>query len=158
MVGETEPASHTEFRTLPAAREITAISAAFNALPGMRNKHLPRSEHHFATLQPLIEDQLFLGRSYEDLFDQFEIMLALVHGDLNDKTFTPFWGPPGRFAYKERSIIWDDKPFTAFIDMVKTQGSSWPGFNAGFFNKSLERFDEVAQAYAKLIAGMVQFF
>jgi hypothetical protein len=139
---------------IPMVSEITSIFNSFKALPGMQNKYVPRSEHQLAVLQPIIEDQLFLGRRYEELFDQFEIMLALVHGDVKGGGFSPFWGPPGRFAYKERSIISGEKPFTAFVNAVKAQGQAWPGFGAGFFRGSISRFDEVAQGYAKLIASI----
>jgi hypothetical protein len=135
---------------LPVVAAITENYSGFKALPGMDRKYVPRSEHQLVALQPIVEDQLFLGRSYQDLFDQFEIMLALVYADLKPGAFSPYWGPPGRFAYEERSLI-GRKPFTAFVESVRAQGQAWPGFAAGFFNGSLTRFEEVAQGYATLI-------
>jgi hypothetical protein len=122
-----------------------------------RVNSFPRSEHQLAALQPIIEDQLFLGRSYEELFDQFEIMLALVHGDVQGGTVSSLWGPPGRFAYKERSRFSSEKPFTVFVNSVKAQGQAWPGFSVGFFGGSISRFEEVTQGYAKLIASINEF-
>jgi hypothetical protein len=142
---------------VPIVSEVTSIFSAFKALPEMKDKYVPRSEHQIQALQPVIEDQLFLGRTYEEFFDQFEIMLALVHGDVNGGTISPFWGPPGRFAYKERSPISGQKPFTAFVSSVKDQGQAWPGFNAGFFGGSISRFNEVAAGYMKLIASLQWF-
>ncbi|UNC15905.1 caspase family protein [Acidiphilium multivorum] len=136
---------------LPIINEITSIFNGFKALPGLEQKYVPRSEHQLRTLQPIVEDQLFLGLRYEDLFDQFEIMLALVCADLAPPGHTAYWGPPGRFAYLERSLISGIKPFSTFVETVRTQGQSWPGFAAGFFNGSLTRFEEVAQGYAELI-------
>jgi hypothetical protein len=136
---------------IPAVVQITSIFNEFKSLPGMAQKYVPRSEHQLAALQPIIEDQLFLGLRYEDLFDQFEIMLALVYADLSPGGFTQYWGPPGRFAYEERSILGRGKPFSAFVEAVHAQGQTWPGFAAGFFNGSLARFDELAQGYAALI-------
>jgi hypothetical protein len=136
---------------IPVVAEVTNIFNAFKALPGMAQKYVPRSEHHLVALQPIVEDQLFLGRGYQDLFDQFEIMLALVHADLGPDGLTRYWGPPGRFAYEERSILGRGKPFTAFFESVRAQGQAWPGFSVGFFNGSLARFEEVAQGYAALI-------
>ncbi|MDE2341842.1 MAG: hypothetical protein KGL63_00375 [Betaproteobacteria bacterium] len=78
-------------------------------------------------------------------------MLALVCADLAPPGHTAYWGPPGRFAYLERSLISGIKPFSTFVETVRTQGQSWPGFAAGFFNGSLTRFEEVAQGYAELI-------
>jgi hypothetical protein len=142
---------------VPIVSEVMSIFNAFKALPEMRNKYVPRSEHQIQALQPVIEDQLFLGQTYEELFDQFEVMLALVHGDVNGGTISPFWGPPGRFAYKERSPISGQKPFTAFVSSVKDQGQAWPGFKAGFFGGSISRFNEVAEGYFKLIASLQWF-
>jgi hypothetical protein len=114
----------------------------------MERKYFPRSEHQLIALQPIIEDQLFLGRKYEDLFDQFEILLALVFADLKPSQHGHHWGPPGRFAYKERAIG-GEKPFTAFVEMVRAGG--WRGFAAGFFNGSVARFDAVTNDYAALL-------
>ncbi len=136
---------------VPIAREVTEIFDNFKTLPGYERKYVPRSEHLLVTLQPIIEDLLFLGRGYEELFDQFEIMLALVYADQKPGFTSRFWGPPGRFAYKERSFLGEGKPFTGFVNAVLKQGQNWPGFSAGFFNGSLDRFKEVAQGYAELI-------
>ncbi len=136
---------------VPVVREITAIFKEFKVLPGMAERYVPRSEHQLTALQPLVEDQLFLGGRYEEMYDQFEIMLALVHADVRGGGFTKFWGPPGRFAYEERSVLGGGKPFTAFVTAVRAQGQAWPGFAAGFFNGSLERFEEVVQGYEELM-------
>jgi uncharacterized caspase-like protein len=143
---------------IPVVAEITKVFDQFRALPGQAKKYVPRSEHQLVVLQPIVEDQLFLGRSYQDLFDQFEIMLALVYADLSPGSVLPFWGPPGRFAYEERSIFVDSKPFTTFVASVREHGQAWPGFSAGFFNGSLGRFEEVAQGYAALIAKIGAVF
>ena len=136
---------------VPIVSAVTDIFNNFKLMPGLEKKFVPRSEHMLTALQPIIEDQLFLGRSYEDLFDQFEIMLALVFADVG-ASFSPFWGPPGRFAYSELSILGGSKPYTAFVENVRRQGQSWPGLAAGFFNGSLERFNEVAEGFATLLA------
>ena len=143
---------------LPIVGEVTSIFNNFKSMPGAGDKYVPRNEHQLAALQPVIEDQLFLGRGYEELFDQFEIMLALVHADISPGLVSPYWGPPGRFAYKERSYINDEKPFTAFVNSVRALGQAWPGFAVGFFNGSLERFEEVAKGYADLIARIGPVF
>ena len=122
---------------LPVVAEVTEIFRAFRALPGMAQKYVPRSEHQLVALQPVVEDQLFLGRGYQDLFDQFEIMLALVHADLKPGVNTPYCGPPGRFAYEERNVLGGGKPFTAFVKSVRARGQAWPGFAAGFFSGSV---------------------
>ncbi len=138
---------------IPVVSEITSIFEAFKLLPSMSNKYMPRSEHQLEALQPSIEDQLFLGQRYEELFNQFEIMLALVHGDVKGGITSPFWGPPGRFVYKERSMLSVERPFSSFVAAVKAQGDAWPGFSAGLFGSSIARFGEVSQSYANLITS-----
>jgi len=123
----------------------------FNALPGAERQYTPRSEHMFAALQPVIEDQLFVGRRYEEYFDRFEIILALSYGNMHTGLTSPFWGPPGRFAWKERNDISRQKPFSTFVEQAKAQGQKWPALKAGFFNGSAARFAEVADGYAQLI-------
>lgn len=54
---------------LPTIDSLTEIVDTFRMLPDMERKYVPRSEHIFKRLQPVLEDQLFLGRSYESLFD-----------------------------------------------------------------------------------------
>ena len=88
---------------VPVIDELTEIVDSFKMLPDMEQKYVARSEHIFRRLQPVLEDQLFLGRSYEALFDEFEILMALTYADLCDEDpEAHVWGPPGRFAWKER--------------------------------------------------------
>ena len=76
----------------------------FKRLPGYGRNYVPRSEYLFRTVQPAIENLLFLGRSYEELFDRFEIFYALTYVDLEDRKGHHLWGPPGRFGWKARSL------------------------------------------------------
>jgi Caspase domain len=135
---------------LPVILELTDIVEDFKRLPDMERKYVPRSEHLYKKLQPVLEDQLFLGRRYEVLFDQFEILLALTFADLrDDDPAQGVWGPPGRFAWKERR---HPGVFTDFVNQAKSQGDDWGALTAGFFRRSSERFAAVADAYKQLIA------
>ena len=135
---------------LPVILELTDIVEDFKRLPDMERKYVPRSEHLYKKLQPVLEDQLFLGRRYEVLFDQFEILLALTFADLrDDDPAQGVWGPPGRFAWKERR---HRGVFTDFVNQAKSQGDDWGALKAGFFRRSSERFAAVADAYKQLIA------
>jgi Caspase domain len=137
---------------LPTIEELTEIVETFKILPDMERKYVPRSEHIYKKLQPLLEDQLFLGRSYDALFDQFEILLALSFGDLrNDDVTAHVWGPPGRFAWKERGRL-EDAAYSRFVSEAKAEGQEWGPLAAGFFRKSAKRFADVADAYGQLLA------
>lgn len=118
---------------LPVVEAMTALVNNFKLLPGAERLYAPRSEHMLTVLQPVVEDRLYLGRRYEELYDRFEIMTALSFGNIYTG-ITAFWGPPGRFAWKGSSPFSDQKPFTAFVADAKNQGDNWPALKAGFFN------------------------
>ena len=95
-----KPHDHSELQslTVAAVKALREINDAFKQLPGHARHHMPRSEHLRTRQQPLLDDLLFLGRTYDRHFDRFEIFLALTYADSTDGA----WGPPGRFAWKPR--------------------------------------------------------
>lgn len=138
---------------VPPVDALTDIVDSFKLIPDMERKYVPRSEHIFKKLQPVVEDQLLLGRSYETLFDQFEIMLALVYGDVRSKDPQQnMWGPPGRFAWKERGRGGGGAPFRKFVTEAKAKGQNWEALKEGFFRNSAERFAQDADGYAALLS------
>ena len=74
-----KPHDSSELQPLTVAviEELTKIVDVFKRLPGHDRHYVPRSEHLRARQQPLLEDLLFLGRTYDRHFDRFEIFLAL---------------------------------------------------------------------------------
>jgi hypothetical protein len=127
----------------------------FKMLPGHDRQHTPRSEYLFKTLQPELEDLLFLGNSYEDLFDRFEILYALTYADLQDRQSRHFWGPPGRFAWKGRHGD-SPSPYETLTEEARQQGVLWPPLQAGMFSGSSERFAAIATAYREQILNAVR--
>lgn len=135
---------------LPTVGRMADISVGnmFKQLPGHERHYVPRSEYLFGSVQPQVEDLLFLGTSYEGLFDRFEILFALVHADLVEEQGHRLWGPPGRFAWKHTHGA---GPFRELVAEAATQGSEWAPLRAGFFRGSQERFDQVANGYRELL-------
>jgi hypothetical protein len=132
--------------------ELNDVIDLFKILPDMERKYVPRSEHMYKKVQPILEDQLFLGRSYDRIFDDFEIMLALSFADLRDEEVTQHvWGPPGRYLWKERGRLGSNPVFTEFVERTKQQGAAWPPLKEGFFRGSAARFAAVADAFASLL-------
>jgi hypothetical protein len=97
-------------------------------------------------LQPPLEDLLFLGRSYESLFDRFEILLALCYADAENRP----WGPPGRFGWKH-SRGHGGNPYDALLVEAREQRDEWPPVKAGLFKRSSARFLEIANAYKETL-------
>ncbi len=122
--------------------QIADLHDAFKLLPGHERHYVPRSEYLFKLLQPPLEDALFLGRSYESLFDNFEILLGLVYMDLTDRE----WGPIGRFGWKhERGH--SESPFDQLVEAAKKEGENWPLLRAGLFQGSADRFLKDAETF-----------
>lgn len=129
----------------------------FKTLPGYERLYVPKSEYLFKALQPVLDDLLFLGNSYEPMFDRFEAFLALAYADLDSGERDRVWGPPGRFAYKHRDRDHDSGAYYELVNEAKTQGENWPPLKAGFFKGSYERFQEISAEYEKLI-GRLNWF
>jgi hypothetical protein len=134
-----------------ASYRATDLNEYFKLLPGHERHFVPRSEYLFKALQPTLEDLLMLGRKYEPLFDQFEVLLALEHADLTDGD----WGPPGRFAWKHREG--DLSPLTQVIQEAENHGSGWAPFRAGLFRGSPERLKHDADLLKSLLQKLSWF-
>jgi hypothetical protein len=93
-----------------------------------------------------LEDILFLGRSYEPLFDRFEILFALECSNKEVAKGNVAWVPPGRFAWKYRRDRLGN-PFDQLVDEANEQGDNWTPVRAGLFNGSHAQFEKVAAAY-----------
>lgn len=153
--------SSTHEVILPTVEEILKVmrSDLFKTLPGHERHYVPRSEYIFKVLQPPLEDLLFLGRSYELLFDKFEVLFALVYADLTyeqGNTLSRVWGPPGRFGWKYHSR-YPDNPFSKIVTEAAQQKEDWGPVRAGLFQGSYNRFKMIAEKYEELIKRLQWF-
>ena len=128
----------------------------FKRLPGYEKYYTPRSEYLFKSLQPEIEDLLFLGSAYEDLFDRFEILYALTYADFKERRSQYVWGPVGRFGWKGRHGV-GRNPYNALLEEARQQGSSWPPLASGLLSGSVDRFNEIAKAYGEILSRLPWF-
>lgn len=131
-----------------------ARTEAFKQLPGHERQYVPRSEYMFKLLQPMLDDVLFLGRDYERVFDQFEILLALVHADLEQQESpgNHIWGPVGRFGWKYKNE--DNNPLKEVIADAKRYKESWGPLTVGLFGGDYIRFEKISSEYEREIAGL----
>jgi len=129
-------------------------TAAFKQLPGHERHYVPRSEYMFKLLQPTLDDLLFLGRDYEQAFDRFEVLFALVNADLLKHAQTSrIWGPIGRFGWKYHNDQ-EANPLKSLISEAAEQERSWGPLKAGLFGGDYSRFEQVATAYQELISRL----
>lgn len=117
----------------------------FQRLPEYARHYAARSEFLYHKVKPLLEKLFFVGPEYEDLFDQFEILLALTHADLSEQKGQGIWGPYGRFAWKYRNR--STNPYTILKADAEQQKSAWAPLKAGFFGGSYDRFEKLASTY-----------
>lgn len=125
----------------------------FQAMLGEHtNFYAPRSEYMFKMIQPILDDILFLGKSYEHLFDKAEVFIALIFADL----MSDGWGPPGRFAWKY-CRGYSTNYFTEILNEAGLKKDEWPPLKAGLFSGSYERFQKVATSYEQLLKKLNWF-
>jgi hypothetical protein len=110
------------------------------------------SEYLFKILQPKLDDILFVGKSYERSFDEFEILFALVVADLKRQRDGHVWGPIGRFGWKQQRR--DNAPLQRIISEAHAMGENWELIKAGLFGGKLERFNGVADDSQQKISGL----
>jgi hypothetical protein len=125
----------------------------FKMLPGYEKYYVPCSEYLYKNLQPILDDLLFLGNSYETLFDRFEIFLALDDAYKRVKKGLEAWGPVGRFGWKykrggENNIVKE------IFEEANSKKENWEPLKAGLFGGSFEDFTQVFLEFEKLIASL----
>lgn len=127
-------------------------SDLFKRLPGHQQQYVPMSEYLFKILQPQLDDALFLGKTYESAFDEFEVLFALVCADTRKQNGRDAWGPIGRFGWKHSKT--DNAPLTRLMAQAKSEGNRWQPLRAGLFGGEVTRFLEAAEPYEKGVAGL----
>lgn len=127
----------------------------FKKLPGHERHYAPMSEHFYKILQPALDDLLYLGNSYQQYFNEFEVFWGLVIADLNTQAGHGNWGPIGRFGYLSRHG--DNSPLRKLISEAKTSGVNWAPLQAGFFGGDLDRFIKVSETFDRSVSGMNWF-
>lgn len=130
--------------------EMNQLSDIFKAIPAYKQKYFPRSEHMFKQLQQPLEDMLYLGSSYAQFFDEYEMLSALVYADLTSRGNERFWAAPGRFAWTSSHY---GRPYNPLVKLAEEKGAAWPPIRAGLF-ASPQRFQEVAKGYAATLSRM----
>jgi hypothetical protein len=117
--------------------EMTQINDAFKTVPGHEREYVPRSEYLFDRLRAPLDRELLLGADYEELFDRFEVLTALVYADLTAERRGGVWGPIGRFGYKY-ARGGSANPYSQLVSEVEGQMEKWPPLRVGFLAARLD--------------------
>lgn len=134
-----------------AILEFTRVDI-FKRLPGHERQYVPMSEYLFKILQPQLDDALFLGRTYESAFDEFEVLFALVGADIRKRNGRNAWGPIGRFGWKYSRE--EDSPLKRVLTQAKLEQGRWAPLEAGLFGGDISRFLLVAEEYETGVASL----
>lgn len=114
---------------------------AWHMLNRRARPHTPVSDYLHITLRDTLRDLLPRDAEYTRCFDRFEVLLALVAGDLNARLTHYFLYPAGSFIWRDIRRDGTNKGIIADLySEIESAGDVWPGFRAGLFDGKLEQF------------------
>jgi PilZ domain len=91
---------------------------------------------------------------YDEIFDRFEYLFALVWIDEGPIVARQDCIPLGRFAWRELSILQGGASIEGKMGAeVSQQGKEWPAFRAGLFGGSTQRFLSARNRVATIIGS-----
>jgi hypothetical protein len=113
--------------------------------PRAEREYTPANNYLFERLQPILRDYLPNKARYEEIFDTFEYLLALTYMDVVENSN---WAPIGRFGWRYRDAFvderdWGSSPMADFVNTGLRLGRNWGLFQAGFFQGSVKRFQDI---------------
>lgn len=107
------------------------------------NRYTPISDHLFSRLRPMLKRAVPSDEDYDELFDNMEVLLALITCDayLEARGQQRYIHGPtlGRFTWKHRYSFGERAPERTMQSEFQTQGDQWAPLLAGMFGRSLER-------------------
>jgi len=119
-------------------------------------KWTPLSEHMFIAIREPLRQYFPDDAEYDDMFDRFEYMLALLVADQRSKPSSPlaFWGPVGRFGWKAVRRAYEGSIVAVIDSEIKSLGADWPPLQAGLFGGSLDRLESVRTTVSDALAKL----
>jgi hypothetical protein len=146
---------HEQSRDRVGFRQLAAVSFGQTGVigPNLEGRHTPVSDFYLEVMRPMMAGVV---SDPETTFDQLEVLIALVYLDASSDLASERWLPWGRFAWLGRSF--DEMPALTFVEHAKNAGANWPPLAAGMFGGSARRFQEVADAFARIMAAAASHF
>jgi hypothetical protein len=129
------------------------MSDEFKRIPGYERRYTPRSDYLFNSLQAVVENHLFLGRRYNELFNEFEVVLALTYAHGRGTQDGRVWGPPGRFAWQREG----NSSFDEVVGDLESTGQLQRALQEGFFGGALTRFEELKAGFEVFLTQLNYF-
>jgi hypothetical protein len=120
-------------------------------LAGGGAPHAPVSTYLYALLRERFREFVPSDHVYDEIFDRFEYLFALIWIDESPVGARLDRVPLGRFAWKDLSIF--DGIEGKMGAEVSKQGKDWPAFRAGLFGGSAQRFLSARNRVATFIGS-----
>lgn len=160
------------FNSSPLSAQILALRSSgevvdqevVDALASRRrgNRYTPVSDYVHDRLRPKFSGVIPDDEHYDDIFDRFEIILALLIADEGAQALPPKGEPPqgpwipkpvaGRFTWRDRHSRGDQLVERRMWRELNREGDRWPPLGGGLFGGSVERakaaFDEFLEIAA----------
>jgi hypothetical protein len=113
--------------------------------------HTPLNNRLFDVLREPLRDAIPSDEKYEEAFDLFEYLLALVYVDSQQADGISAWFPVGRFGWRSR---WRSTPAVVerLTREIEALGEQWTGIAVGLFG-SLARCQAALAMVGKTFEG-----
>jgi len=111
------------------------------------NPHTPINDYFFSIIREIVAKYLPNDKKYEEFFNIYEYLAGLIYIEKINKG-TPIKKERsflGRFAWRYRGSTSD--PIEEFIESGLKLKDKWPLLKLGFFNGSVDWFEECRKAY-----------
>jgi len=106
-----------------------------------RGRLRPVSEYLYHFLRPALRDFVPSDSDYDEVFDRFEYLFAVLYVDQNLNAAVVPWIPLGRFTARYSLLSESSEPISRRIAAeIEKEGENWPPLRAGLFGGSVERF------------------
>ncbi|MPY26712.1 caspase family protein [Shewanella sp. YLB-07] len=155
-LGSSDSYDKESFFVQKVASAAGELMDMFKTIPDHERNHTPLSEYLFKILQPRLDDLFFLGKGYEAVFDEFEILFALAIVDLNKQQDSYLGAPIGRFGWKNHRN--GTSPFKKLKSEASLHKDNWGPIKAGMFGGNYERFEEVAEEFQSEVLATLRWF
>jgi len=145
-----------EPRALVIDANCSMLENAGNQLFGYERRKTPLSDHLFELFTDTLPKELTFGRDFEQLFDDWEILVSMVVADaLTNTSRLGDWAPIGRFGWREHYS--NNSPLKALNKELSKDKPEWFPLEVGLFGGDVERARK-AISIVENLADRVSFF
>lgn len=133
------------------ARSVMDSEDIKRLLPGLENRHTPLSDHLNEILREKFIEFIPQDTLYQECFDRFEYLTALVHANFRNEKQGRTWGPIGRFGWRYNHFYRGISIMDKIQLEIERDGSTWPPLKVGLFGGSTERFKFIKQEFDEIV-------